>query len=268
MTRAKSLDIDVRHVVSGDIPGMLEIEKSRYSELYRDNEASLKGVEDRFRRRIEVAKEWMWVAVIDKQVTGFITGQPTDSEPSDFVSWEKSTDNGTLEKTFNVHGKNVYVVNLDVSRDAAKQNVQYMLMAQLGAKSIRHGKDKVVFESRMPGFREYMLEEQSVSLTEWNDLSPSERMDKALAYSKTTTIRNGKKVLRDRLLRFYDSGGFKLEKVFANAFKDPESLDFGMLCTGGNPIPKKLRLPPLNYLVSKLFEKVGKNPDLLSRLVG
>jgi hypothetical protein len=58
-----------------------------------------------------------------------------------------------------------------------------------------------------------------------------------------------------------------LVKVFPNAFKDPESLDFGVLCTGNNPVPKVLRFAPINYLVSKIFERVANNPKLLSKLV-
>lgn len=266
--RSRNSVVSVRHATDEDILGMLKIERSRYSELYDNDNEALAKVEERFRRRIRVAQTWMWVALINEEVVGFITGQPTNSEPADFVSWEESTDNGTLQKTFVEDGMNVYVVNLDVSRTATKMNAQYMLMAQLGAKAIRLGKDKVIFESRMPGFREYTMQEIGLSLDDWKKLSPEEKMKRASAYSKLTIDMDGKKVLKDRLLKFYDSGGFKLEKVFANAFKDPESLDFGMLCTGANPIPKWLRFSPVNIVVSKVFEKIGEKPELLNRMVG
>jgi hypothetical protein len=268
MSNKNRITITVRHANKSDIEGMLSIERSRYAEIYDNNPKALNDVEQRFRRRIKVAQSWMWVAEISGQIVGFITGQPTNSEPQDFKSWEESTDNGTLEKTFDPTGKNVYVVNLDVSREATKNNAQYMLMAQLGAKGIREGKDKVIFESRMPEFRNYVYKELRISEQDWLDTPREVQKNIAEKYSNLTIVKNGKKVKKDRLLRFYDQSGFNLAKVFANAFKDPESLDYGMLCTGGNPVPKKLRIKPVNLVVAKLFEKIGKNPKLLEKMVG
>jgi len=266
MNSPQKLRIFVRHARNEDVSGMLKIEKSRYSELYK-NKTSLSAVEKRFKKRIEIAKSWMWVAQLDSQIVGFITGQPTNSKPEDFESWEKSTDNGTLKTTFEPDGENVYVVNLDVDRKATKLNAQYMLMAQLGAKCIREAKAMVIFESRMPEFRRYVYEELGFTSDAWELLDYHEKMNLAIEYSKLTTERNGKIVPKDRLLRFYKTGGFHLVKVFPNAFKDPESLDFGVLCTGNNPIPKSLRFGPINFLVSKIFEKVANNPKLLNKLV-
>lgn len=258
---------NVRHPNNSDIPALLEIEFDRYSILYSELPEKRKEVKERFEKRLAIARDWMWVLEQDGEVVGFITGQPTDAEPGDFESWEASTNNGTLEGKYFPKGKNVYVVNLDVKRQATKQNGQYLLMAYLGAEAIKQGKEKVVFESRMPGFREWITESENISIAKWNKMSAKEQLRKAEVYASLTTIIDGKEVLHDRLLRFYEGGGFTFVKVYPNAFEDVESLSFGVLCVGFNPIPSFVRRKPINYLVAWLFKVFGKNQKMLERFV-
>lgn len=258
----------VRHPNNNDIPALLEIEFDRYSTLYSEMPDKKNEVRSRFEKRLSIAREWTWVLEQNGEVVGFITGQPTSSEPSEFKSWEESTNNGTLEGKFFPEGKNVYVVNLDVKRSATKHNGQYLLMAYLGAAAVRQGKEKVVFESRMPGFRDWIYNSENISPNEWNNMSAENKLRKAEVYVSLTTIVNGKEVLHDRLLRFYEGSGFTFVKVYPNAFEDVESLNFGVLCVGFNPVPTRLRLKPINHVVAWLFEILGKNQRMLERFVG
>jgi len=253
-----------RHADENDIEQLLEIEFDRYKTLYEELPHKRREVEERFRKRIKIARSWMWVLEQDGKVTGFITGQPTNQEPEDFESWEQSTNNGTLEGKFFPEGKNVYVVNLDARREATKKGGQYLLMAMLGAKAIRQAKEKVIFESRMPGFRDWVKEENKP----WDKLNNQGRQRLAEEYASLTAMINGREVLHDRLLRFYENGGFTFVKVYANAFEDVESLNFGVLCVGYNPVPKSLRLAPVNILVSAAFRLIGKNQKLFEKFVG
>ncbi len=264
----KKKKIKVRHPREADIPYLLKVEFERYDLMYELHPEKKQEVEQVFRKRISIAKNWMWVLIVDGEPSGFITGQPTNKSPKDFESWEKSTDNGTLETTFEPKGRNVYVVNLDVSRSATPIGGQYMLMAALGGEIIKTSKDTIMFESRMPSFREWVINELDGGLDKWGSLPNDKKQDVAEEYAGSMTERKGKMVRFDRLLRFYEGSGFNLVKVIPNAFSDEESLDFGMLCTGKNPIPRWLRLMPINWLVGSLLEKVGRSPDLLSKFVG
>lgn len=258
-----------RPTEQSDIPELLEIEFDRYALMYENNPAKKVEVEDVFRRRQLIAKEWMVTLVMDGRPAGFITGQPTNKKPEDFESWEKSTDNGTLERTFQPDGKNVYVVNLDVSRRATgRLNGHYMLMANLGGKILRSGKDTIMFESRMPTFRHWVISEFAGGIKAWNKLTDVEQLKVAKQYARIRIESKGKSVRYDKLLRFYEGTGFHFVKVLPNAFRDEESLDFGMLCTARNPIPGWLRVAPVNWAAGALMQKVGKSARLLSLFVG
>lgn len=266
---AKKPKIIIRPAKKTDIEGMLQVEFERYSQLYEEQPQKKNEIRRTFERRFAVASDWMWVAEVDHTVAGFISGQPTHMMPLDFTSWEEVTDNGTLEKTYQEDGRNVYVVNLDVSRFATKLDVQYMLMATLGSKLIKTGKDLAIFESRMPGFREWVYHESdSLNQSKWNKKTAKQKLEVATKYSEMRVERRGKTVRKDRLLRFYEEAGFNFVKVMPNAFADGESLDFGMLCTAKNPLAPKFRNGFSNKMVGSLLAKIGKNEKLLSKFVG
>ena len=261
--------IQIRSANANDIDGMLSVEFERYEKLYEEQPEKKSVIRSIFEKRFEIASGWMWVAIVNDRFAGFISGQPTNMRPEDFTSWEEVTDNGTLQRTYNEDGRNVYVVNLDVSRFATKLDVQYMLMAALGAKLIKTGKDMAIFESRMPGFRQWVFEENAeLGEKKWHKLSNATQLELATEYAAMRIERNGKLVRKDRLLRFYDEAGFSFIKVLPNAFQDGESLNFGMLCSAKNPLSKKYRWPPMNAIVGFALAKVGKNEKLLSKFVG
>lgn len=258
----------IRHPIESDLPSMLHVEFERYPTFYKGDYKKKEQIEAKFRKRIEIAHKWMWVLLQDETVVGFISGQPTNEEPESFESWEKSTNNGTLEGTYYENGKNIYVVNLDVRRSATKMNGQYLLMAALGAKLVREGKEKVVFESRMPGFRDWLFKVRKMEPAVWQHLSAEQKLREAEKYTSLTTMKDGKEVLYDKLLRFYEGGGFTFVKVYPNAFEDNESLNFGVLCVGLNPVPRRLRVLPVNIVVSGAFRLIGKNQKLFEKFVG
>ncbi len=266
MTKNK---IIIRSIQKEDIDGMLKVEFARYTQLYEEQPHKKIKIRKIFEKRFGIAAKWMWVAELNGEIAGFISGQPTDMRPQDFTTWEEVTDNGTLQSTYKESGINVYIVNLDVTREAAKLDIQYMLMASLGAQLIKTNKNLAIFESRMPGFREWVFNEsESLDEKKWNSLSDSKKLDIAAEYSSMRVEKNGKSVRKDRLLKFYEEAGFNFVKIVPNAFQDGESLNFGMLCTAKNPIVKKMRYKIVNFTVGTLLEKIGKNEKLLSKFVG
>lgn len=266
-TKMSKNQIKVRKIALSDIDGVIEVELNRYKVLYDEFPEKKDGLKEMFQTRFKIAGDWSWVAIQNEKVLGFLSAQPTDKEPEDFVSWEVSTDNGTLTNTFKADCKNVYVVNLDVLREGTKSGAQFMLMSVLGAKAIKTNKNKLFFESRMPGFREWVFTEQNTSQPEWDSLSIEKQLELANAYKNSTIIKNDKKVRADRLLRFYEREGFALSDVVPNAFQDGESLNFGVVCQTKNPLPKIIRFWPFTDVVSIIVKTLGKNPDILAKFV-
>ncbi len=251
-----------------DVEAFSKLELQRYAQNYKEQPRSSTAIAKMFHQRLTNASRWMWTLEIDGKPEGFITGQPTSSHPEDFVSWEESTNYGTLDGTYDENGENVYVVNLDVSRRGTKLGGQYLLMACLGAQAIRCGKSTAVFESRMPQFREWVGDYAAEHKLKVSKLSEEKLDALAYQYSQTKISIDGHDVMYDRLLRFYEKTGFTFVRTIRNAFNDPESLNYGVICIGYNPIPKKLRFGLSNVVMSIIFKSFVRNPTLFRLVIG
>jgi hypothetical protein len=261
----KKLKPTCRHIQEDDVPAIVHVELERYAELYSENPKSKESIAELFRQRMMKAGSWMWVSEIKGEVVGFLSAMPTNKHPDHFVSWEETTDFGTLEGSYDESGRNVYVVNLDVLRTATKLNGQYVLMAELAAKVISKNKDLVYFESRLPMFRDWV--DEKITLHEWHKLSAKKQHDLAIEYSKLKVEKNGKKVHYDRLLRFYAESGFVIDRIVPNAFRDSESLHFGAVCLAKNPLPAFARIWPLRMLIGWILGGLGHHPELLEKFI-
>src|SRR5690606_14294659 len=125
------------------------------------------------------------------KVVGFMTCCPTNKTPDEFESWEKTTNNGTLEGTYDPNGKYLYVVTLSVVPEGSKG--KDMLMANQIGKTITGGYT-AFFESRMPGFRAWarvLAKQEGRTL---NDLTGQDLDVLAKRYFGETIERNGKQV--------------------------------------------------------------------------
>ncbi len=258
--------ITARHTIEADIADLVDVELERYEQLYKEHPKSRSEIEKLFGDRLKIAGGWMWTVLMDGLPVGFLSAMPTGKSPDSFKSWEDTTNNGTLKGAFAAAGQNVYVVNLDVARRATKQNAQYLLMAQLAAKVINTNKNLVYFESRMPMFREWVVK-NGMSLAKWRSVSPEKQQAQAEKYAHLKVEKNGRRAAYDRLLRFYENSGFNIGRVVPNAFKDGESLDFGVVCEAKNPLPRILRLPVLRHIIGFVLSRLGNRPDLLEKFI-
>ena len=262
---AKNKHLHIRPAEIEDIPGILRVELDRNSERYENVPDLRANLVDIFKTRIEIAKGWMWVAEYRGDIVGFLSAMPTSSNMNHFKSWEESTNNGTLIDRFDPDGNNVYVVNLDVLREWTKKNAQYLLMLKLGQRVIAEGKSIIYFESRIPEFRQWV--DENYGLNNWNNYSQEERDKIAKEYALLTTYKKGKNRPYDRLLNFYISNGFIPYRVVADAFYDGESLNYGVVFFTDNPVPKYLRLAPLNILIANFIGMLAKRPKMVSMLI-
>ena len=112
-----------------DLPAIMEIERESFEEVGEAAMASETMMRNRIIRCNAAEPGWFWVAVSGNTVEGYVVLQPTTLEPDSCTSWDISTDNGTLERTFNNDGETVFGVSLG-TRENAPSGTFYMLVYQ------------------------------------------------------------------------------------------------------------------------------------------
>jgi hypothetical protein len=246
-----------------DIATVVDVDMKAFSSVYANYDKNHQELRDelieKFTSRIlRHGGDWMQVIEKDGEICGFVNCCPTDKGPEDFESWEKTTDDGTLESAYNPNGKNVYVVSLSMLPGAASDQAQNMLYANQLGKVIEEGYDKVFFESRLPGLRTWVRGQCRKNDVNFSSLSEEDKQHYAEQYFKLTKMVDGKEVPVDRLIRMYVKAGNKFTRLVPNAYNDAPSMNFGAVGEYDNPLPKSIRK---NWLVRKT---VGKTVRLLS----
>ena len=164
-----------------------------------------------------------------------------------FVSWEDSTDHGTLEKTYDDNGKYVYGVALTVGNNGHGLGLSDHLLVHAAPKLISGNKKYIYFSGRMPGFCKYK-----------NKMKPGD-------YYNATTIIKDKKVALDPQIRMYESFGLKKVRLVKDGFVgDKESANYGVVFKANNPLYNW----PLPKLLGKIFGLLARNRTLLRLMIG
>ena len=153
------------------------------------------------------------------------------------MSWEETTDHGRLDTLYKAGGKNGYVVTLSMDPDVKGQRGQNLLFVQQVATMVGENMNLAYFESRMPGLRRWVESRCAATGQSVEDLAEDQKQQLAQEYFGLTRIRDGKEVPYDPLLKVYAGFGCKFSKLVPNAYRDEESMDFGVLCTFDNPLP-------------------------------
>ena len=94
---------------------------------------------------------WFWVAVAGDEIVGYIVLQPTWIAPEHGATWSTATDHGTLYRTFDPDGDNLYVVAMGVRADASRETWAMLFWAAFRAWR-ESGKRCFMACTRMPGF--------------------------------------------------------------------------------------------------------------------
>lgn len=273
-------DFKIRPARITDVDAMVEVDFASFKSVYESydkSEAEQKAdLHDRFLDRFsKLGGKWMPVLERDGEIVGFITGCPTSKNPEEFESWEAATDNGTLEGLYDSSGKNLYVVTLSVLPEGTK--AKDMLMAYLIGRYLRKGIEVSFFESRLPGLRQWVLENKSDSSEEsLEQLSGEQKNIYAEEYFGLKKEVDGKQVRQDKLIRLYERVGCQCLKVMPNAYRDEPSMNYGVLCTyngsslfDGSELPVKL---PENRMTRWAFgvimQTLARSPKLAGRLLG
>lgn len=141
--------ITIRSATKNDLDGIMDVEAKKWEE----GTAATREV---MARRIEIcnSKEphHFFVTVEDDAITGYLVMQPTNLTPETCISWTSATDNGTMEKTYDSDGTNLYIVSIGaISPPKASAETADRIIARVMDMWCQHG-GVIMFTARMPGF--------------------------------------------------------------------------------------------------------------------
>lgn len=258
----------VRHASFNDIDRLADIDLVGFSGAYGEKAPDKQTIVDEFTQRLANNPGWMFVVEVDKKVEGFVTAFRTNKPIEDFVSWEASTANGTLNGVVDPKGKYVYVVNLTMNPEATKVGGYDSAIANLFANSIRDGVEYGYFVSRMPKFGEWVnAKVNSGELSK--DMDPEQLYAAADQYFNLKRPTKEGEVRHDPQLRMYENSGFKLERLVPNAFEDEASLNFGVVCKANIPPKNKLlkSIRPARLVLASSLRLIAKKPKILQKVL-
>ena len=219
--------VKIRKATLNDIPRILEIEEMAWG----DEKAATRKM---FESRIKTFPEGTLVAVVDGRVVGVIATEIVNYN-GNVKNWYKITDNGFITKTHNRGGDTLYGIDLSVHPSCQKRGIGRKLMESIGRLAIKYNLKQGVLGGRIPDYCKFASK------------------IRAEDYVKITNKKNPWDIPPDPELVFYRKEywkiGLRIVKVIPNYFKDPESLNYGVLLVWKNPFYNKW----YRWIAAKLF---------------
>jgi len=131
------------------------------------------------------------------------------------------TDNGFIAKTHNPKGNTLYGVSLSVHPSYRRKGVGKKLLAAVAKLAIKYNLKQGMLGGRIPDYYKFA--------------------DKVSAedYVRIENEKTSDNIPPNPQLVFYRRGGFIPKKIIPNYFKDPESLNYGVLFVRENPFYNK-----------------------------
>lgn len=268
-------NVKIRAARPSDIDELARIDVDSFWNVYKEYGKTREEMREEMRQKIAGRLEkigYDWVQVLEDKsnnsLTGFMMCCPTSKRPEDFISWEQTTDNGTLETTYDPNGDYIYVVSLTMAQGTLHTESQNMLYANLIGKFISEGYRKAFFESRLPRLRGWMTEQCLSEGKSIDDLSDAEKEEYANQYLHLTKItKSGKKVALDPLIRTFSTVGCKFLDVVPNAYQDEPSMNFGVVSIFENPLPPLVsKIKPLRKVIGNSLRVASRSYKLMKRV--
>lgn len=219
--------VKIRQVKIEDVEKIYELEK----EVWGEENAATKEM---IKSRIETFSEGQLVALIDEKIVGFVSTEIVNYDFSHPLTWYEVTDNGFIKKSHDLKGDTLYGVTLSVHPQYQNKGIGTKLMIEVGRLLIKYNLKQGILGARIPSYHKYsdkIKVEDYVQLKEEKDGIPP-----------------------DPELAFYQKLGLKMIKIIPNYFKDPESLNYGVLFVWRNPFYNKW----YRKIVAKVFKLLVK----------
>jgi len=215
--------IRIRQARIDDIEAILLVEKKAWPE-------NLRASREMYESRLEIFPQGILVAETEGKIGGVVVSQIMhfNSIP-DISSWSEATDYGYIKNSHDPKGNSFYGVNLSVSPQT-QSRVAVALLEAVGKLAIRYNFRQIVLGGRIPSFARYLKHHYHK-----NGISAisNKKRDKIAEDYIQATNRRGNPL--DPQITFYQKVGMKIIKLLPNYFKDPESLNYGVLVLWSNP---------------------------------
>lgn len=263
--------ITTRSAEMADVEEMVNIDLKAFSSVYsnygKDEDELRAELREKFTHRMElVGGQFIKVAERDGEMVGFIACCPTSENPENFRSWEESTNNGTLNGTYDPDGKNLYIVSLSMIAKGSAELAQNMLFGNILSELVKGDFDLAYFESRVPGLRRWMRNQSKILGLEFSSLTDSQKDEFARQYFMLKKEKDGKLVPKDKLLEIYDSAGCRFVDIYRDAYQDELSMNYGVLAIFDNPMPERARkIPVVRKLASVAIAGAAKSNYLMGK---
>ncbi len=215
--------IKIRQARVDDIEAILLVEKKAWPE-------NLRASREMYESRLGIFPQGTLVAEGEGGIEGVVVSQVIhfNSIP-DISSWNEATDDGYIRNSHDPQGNTLYGVNLSVSPQT-QSRVAVALLEAVGKLAIRHNFKQIVLGGRIPSFARYLkhyCQKNGISVI------PDEERDRIAEHYMRATNRRGNPL--DPQITLYQKAGMKIIKLLPNYFKDPESLNYGILLLWTNP---------------------------------
>jgi len=215
--------IRIRQARVGDIDAILLVEEKAWPE-------NLRASREMYESRLGTFPQGTLVAEGKGKIEGVVVVEIVNFRSvSDVCSWNEATDYGYIRKSHDPQGNTLYGVNLSVSPQT-QSRVALALLEAVDKLAIKLNFKQIVLGGRIPSFARYLgkyCEKNGISV-----MSDEERDRIAEHYMRATNTRGNP---LDPQITFYQKVGTKIIKLLLNYFKDPESLDYGVLLIWLNP---------------------------------
>jgi len=221
--------IKIREAKIEDIPQILDVEIATWG---KERAATFEMLES----RIKTFPEGTLIAVVDEKIVGVVVVEIINSNLiNNFSTWYEITDNGFIAKTHNPRGDTLYGVDLSVHPLYQNRGIGKKLLIEAAKIAIKYNLKQGMLGGRIPNYWKF-----------------ADRV-KVEDYVKITHENNFYNIPPDPELLFYLKCGFKVERIIPNYFKDPESLNYGMLLVRENPFYNKW----YRWIIAKIFNLIS-----------
>jgi radical SAM enzyme (TIGR01210 family) len=195
----------VRQARKEDIDAILLVEQEAWPMYAQASRAH-------FLSRIETFPEGTLVSVVGDTVVGVLSTQLVNYDINNPVAtWNQVTDDGFIKRSHTPHGDTLYGVSLSVSRRGIG-SVKLLFEAAC-ALILQRGLRRCILGARIPRYHKFA---HAMTIEEYIHTRKKSR-------------------LLDPELDLYTRVGFRIVVPLANYFRDPQSLDYGVLLTWDNP---------------------------------
>jgi radical SAM enzyme (TIGR01210 family) len=204
----KRENVTIRPAQIEDIHAIMNVEESAWVTEMRA------GYEKWF-SRISTFQQGTLVAIYSDEIMGVLSTEIISDYnfQQDSFTWYQITDNGFIKNTHSNKGKYLYGVDLSVTR-GAPQSIASSLLIAAGDLVIKKGLKGILLGGRIPGYSRV-----AHTMTAQDYILSTHPSGKAL----------------DPEIYMYSKFGVRPIKAIKNYFKDPESLNYGVLLYWANP---------------------------------